>query len=112
MGKIKLAAVALCMLAAAVCSASTNLVHVIELEIRQESFTLNPFQHMRDAANAFSICVPTTKEFYDSVKVGDVLGDKFKTASFWTSGNIGSRKVVVKSKRVEKPDQKKRRGSK
>ena len=101
MGKIKLAAAALCMLAAAVCSASTNLVHVIELEIRQESFTLNPFQHMRDAANAFSICVPTTKEFYDSVKVGDVLGDKFKTASFWTSGNIGSRKVVVKSKKIE-----------
>ena len=80
----------------------TNTVHYLSLEFRQSSFTLSIGQHIRDAANAFSITIPTTKEFYNSVRVGDELGSKFKGASFILSGNIGRRKVIVKEKFTRK----------
>lgn len=80
----------------------TNTAHYLSLEFRQSSFTLSIGQHIRDAANAFSITIPTTKEFYNSVRVGDELGSKFKGASFLLSGNIGKRKVIVKDKFTRK----------
>ena len=73
-------------------------VHYLTIEFKQTSFTLSISQHIKDAANAFSITLPTTEKFYNSVKVGDELGSKFKGASFVLSGHIGSRKVVVKDK--------------
>ena len=80
----------------------TNTVHYLSLEFKQSSFTLSIGQHIRDAANSFSITIPTTKEFYNSVRVGDELGSKFKSASFILSGNIGKRKVIVKDKFTRK----------
>lgn len=80
----------------------TNTVHYISLEFRQSSFTLSIGQHIRDAANSFSITIPTTKEFYNSVRVGDELGSKFKGASFIMTGNVGKRKVIVKDKFTRK----------
>lgn len=76
-------------------------VHMIELEFSQSSFTLNISQHIKDAMNAFSIVLPTTEEFYNSVKEGQELGGKFKGASFLINGRIGSRKVTVKRKFIQ-----------
>lgn len=75
-------------------------VHMVELEFRQRSFTLSISQHIKDAMNAFSITIPTTEEFYNSVKEGQELGSKFKGASFMLNGNIGSRVVTVKRKYI------------
>lgn len=76
----------------------TETVHYLTLKCTQSSFTLSIAQHLKDSANTFYITLPTTKKFYNSVKVGDVLGEKFKTASFLISGNIGSRKIYVDKK--------------
>lgn len=73
-------------------------VHYVTLRFTQSSFTLSITQHIKDAANSFSITLPTTKKFYDSVKVGQVLDSKFKTATLILSGHWGSRKVVVENK--------------
>lgn len=75
-------------------------VHMVELEFRQRSFTLSVSQHIKDAMNAFSIVIPTTEEFYNSVREGQELGSKFKGASFLVNGNIGSRVVTVKRKYI------------
>ena len=80
----------------------TNIVHYLTLEFRQSSFTLNIGQHIRDSANAFTITIPTTEKFYNSVEVGDELGSKFKGASFIMTGNLGSRKAIVKDKTTRK----------
>lgn len=76
-------------------------VHMIELEFSQFSFTLNISQHVKDAMNAFSIVLPTTEEFYNSVKEGQELGSKFKVASFLINGRIGSRTITVKRKFIQ-----------
>lgn len=73
-------------------------VHYVTLKFTQSSFTLSIKQHIKDHYNAFSFTFPTTKQFYDSVKEGEEISSKFKTATFLLSGNIGSRKVVVEKK--------------
>lgn len=73
-------------------------VYYIKLKFTQSSFTLSLAQHLKDAANAFSITIPTTKKFYDSVKVNQELSSKFKTASFLINGRIGNRKIIVEDK--------------
>ena len=83
-------------------SPKTNTVHYLTLEFTQSSFTLSISQHIKDAANAFSVTLPTTENFYRSVEVGDELGSKFKGASFLLAENIGSRKVTVKDKFIRK----------
>ena len=99
----KLAIVLLMCIAAFAVNAET--VHYVELEFTQSSFTLSLRQHIKDACNAFSITLPTTKKFYDSVKVGQELDSKFKMATFLLSGHIGNRKVTVKNKFVrEEPN--------
>lgn len=45
-------------------------VHYLTLKFTQSSFTLSISQHIKDAANSFTLTMPTTKEFYDSVKEG------------------------------------------
>ena len=81
---------------------ATETVHYITLKFTQESFTLSISQHLRDAGNTFYMTIPTTKKFYDSVKVGQVLGEKFKGASFVLGGHLGCRKVYVHKKFTKK----------
>lgn len=73
-------------------------VYYIKLKFTQSSFTLNLVQHLKDSANSFSITIPTTKKFYESVKKGQTLSSIFKTASFLINGRIGNRKIIVEDK--------------
>ena len=91
----KIIAIALLAMATAT---HAETVHYVTLKFTQSSFTLSLRQHIKDAANAFSITLPTTKKFYDSVKVGQELDSKFKTATLLLSGHLGSRKVIVENK--------------
>lgn len=75
-----------------------EVVHYVTLELRQTSYTLSISQHIKDEANSFELTIPTTKRFYDSVRVGQKLGGKFKGMSFLISGTLGSREVKVKRK--------------
>ena len=91
----KIAFICICLFS--ICS-NAELVHYVELEFTQSSFTLSIRQHIRDACNSFTLTFPTTKKFYDQVKIGQEIGSKFKTASFFLGGHISNRKVVVKNK--------------
>lgn len=77
---------------------SLETVHYVTLKFTQSSFTLSISQHIKDSVNALTFTFPTTERFYNSVRVGEEISSKFKTASFLLSGNIGSRKVVVEDK--------------
>lgn len=79
-------------------SARAETAYYITLKFKQVSYTLDIFQHIKDAGNSFSITLPTTQKFYDSLNVGQELNGKFKLASFLLSGNLGSRKVIVEKK--------------
>ena len=74
--------------------------YYVTLKFTQTSYTLNLWQHVKDNANAFSFTFPTTKEFYDSLKVGQELDSKFKWASLLLNKNnkLASRKIIVEAK--------------
>ena len=74
--------------------------YVVTLEVRETHFTLSISQHIKDAANASTFEIPVDKAFYDSVKVGDILNDKFRTGSLILSGSFGNWKVSIKEKKV------------
>ena len=80
--------------------------YYITLKFTQTSYTLNVWQHVKDSANAFSFTFPTTKRFYDSLKVGQVLDSKFKWASLILNkkNNIGRRKIIVEDKFTKEVD--------
>lgn len=74
---------------------------VLTLELKQVHYTLNMWEHAKDAINAATFDIPVDREFYDSVKVGDVLSDKFRTGSLILRGSFGKWKISVKQKREE-----------
>lgn len=74
---------------------------VLTLELKQVHYTLDLRQHAKDSMNAATFDIPVDREFYTSVKVGDVLNDKFRTGSLILRCSFGKWKVSVKGKREE-----------
>lgn len=92
------------------CAADTNMCgsytqdikkeYVLTVRIKQESMSFDIMDHIADAANRIDISIPTSKEFYDRVNVGDDLGDGFKYGSFIVRGKISKMRIKVISKDV------------
>ena len=74
--------------------------YVIEFKLKQTHFTLDLGQHAKDAMNAITFEIPVDKEFFDSVKEGDEIVDRFRTGSFIISGSFGNWKMTVNKKFV------------
>ncbi len=95
----KILAVVLMMAVAFTAFAETR--YIIEFKLKQTHFTLDLDQHVKDAMNAITFELPVDKTFYDSVKEGDEIVDKFRMGSLIISGSFGNWKMTVKSKRVQ-----------
>lgn len=86
---------------------ATRTVYMIQIDIRNSSFSLDIGKHIRNAMNAVQMDIPVDKEFYDAVKEGQELKSGFKTASFVMKGSISSIKIsCVKKWTVTKPTKK------
>lgn len=89
-------AIIICVMLAAVSAfAETRTVYMVELDIRNSSFSLSIGKHIRNAMNAFQMEIPVDKDFYDKVKPGQEIASNFKTASFFMKGSISSVRVTV-----------------
>lgn len=73
----------------------TRTVYMVELDLRNSSFSLSIGKHIRNAMNAFQMEIPVDKDFYDKVHEGEELESHFKTASFFMKGSMSSMKVTV-----------------
>lgn len=71
---------------------------LVELEIKQSSFSLDPFEHMKNAANASKITVPMFLKDYEQLKEGKKLEEQFRSGSFFLNGSVSWRNVYVKKK--------------
>ena len=71
----------------------------ITVELSQSHFTLDLWQHAKDAMNAVTFKLPVACSFYDKVKVGDELLDKnFRVGSLLVHGSIGDWHLQIVSK--------------
>jgi hypothetical protein len=73
----------------------------VTFEIKQEHYTLDLAQHMKDDMNAITIQIPVDKDYYDGVSVGAVIDDSFRMGSMVMKGSFGSWKVTVVDKEIQ-----------
>jgi hypothetical protein len=75
--------------------------HVLTLESKKSSFSLDPFKHMKDSSNAVKFSLAVDKRLYDKVQ----LHKELKQSSTWGTsflfgGTPGSIKITVVGKNV------------
>jgi hypothetical protein len=74
---------------------------VLTLEVRQQHYTLDPLEHIKDRMNDLQFDVPVEQSFCDAVSVGDVLSRRFRWGSWLIRQNYGGWSVSVVGKRTE-----------
>ncbi len=72
--------------------------YVITLEISQTHFTTDIHEHIADAMDELVMDIPVSKEFYNSVEVGDVISNEFKVGELMKNGSYSSWTVKVTKK--------------
>lgn len=79
--------------------AGKTCLGLVELDIRQSSFSLDPTVHIKNAANATQITVPMFVKDYEKMREGQKLDSSFRTGSAIFNGSVSWRNVTVKKKK-------------
>lgn len=75
--------------------------YLVKIKIKQGTFTLDPFEHIKNEANATEMEIPVSRDFYNTVSVGTDLTDSFKAGSFWIDGDLSWLHLKVINKRIK-----------
>lgn len=79
--------------------AGQNCLGMVEIQIKQSSFTLDITEHWRNNANATRMSMPVLPSDYTSMQEGAELQSDFRSGSFWLNGGkISSRDITVHRK--------------
>lgn len=75
-------------------------VHILKVKIKQRSYSLNPFTHIKNAINAMEVEIPVDEEYFKHHKIGDELSTSFRLGSAILHGAVGEVIIEVTGKRV------------
>jgi len=75
--------------------------YIVKFKIKQGTFTLDIFEHIKNEMNAIEIEVPVHKDFYNRLSIGQDITDSFKWGSLVMDGDFSSLHMKVVGKRVE-----------
>ena len=75
--------------------------YIITFNIKQNHFTLDLSEHMKDEMNDISIQIPVDKDYYDSVNIGDTITDDFRMGSLIMKGSFGNWDITVENKEIQ-----------
>lgn len=76
-------------------------LYLLTLKFKKSSFTLDPFQHMKDSAQAVELTLPVDREYFELQAVGGELKTQFRGWSMLTTGDISSYKITVERKETK-----------
>ena len=81
-----------------------KVYYILTLEVKQNRIIPEIDKMIKDDINKFTLELPVDNEFYDKVKVGDKITEKFRVGSFLISGTFSNWviKVVKKTKKISK----------
>jgi len=74
--------------------------YILTLKLKQSHFSLSLETHAKDALNAITFQLPVSKQFYESVKIGTNIVDKFRFGSFILCGTFGDWRMTVEGKQI------------
>lgn len=80
---------------------SIKCMYIVTYEIRQTHFTLDLSEHAKDHLNAATIEIPVDKEYYNSLRIGQVIENDVRVGSLVMKGSLGRWKISVKDKKIE-----------
>ena len=75
--------------------------YIVKFKIKQGTFTLDIFEHIKNEMNSIEIEVPVHKDFYNRLSVGQDITDSFKWGSLVMDGDFSSLHMKVVGKRIE-----------
>lgn len=75
--------------------------YVVTFNIKQQHYSLDVTDYLKDSMNDVSIMIPVDKEYYDSIEVGDTIDDSFRMGSLIFKGSFGSWKITVENKEIQ-----------
>jgi len=75
--------------------------YIVKFRIKQGTFTLDIFEHIKNEVNAIDIEVPVDKEFYNRLSVGQDITNAFKYGSLIFNGDFSTLHMRVTGKRIE-----------
>jgi len=75
--------------------------YIVKFKIKQGTFTLDIFEHIKNEMNSIEIEVPVCREYYNRLSVGQDLTDAFKWGSLVMDGDFSSLHMRVIGKRIE-----------
>lgn len=79
--------------------AGQTCLGMVEIQIKQSSFTIDLTEHWRNNANATRMSMPVLQSDYANMREGQELQSNFRSGSFWLNGGkISSRDVTVRRK--------------
>ena len=75
--------------------------YIVTFNIKQNHFTSDLSEHMKDEMNDISIQIPVDKDYYDSVNIGDTITDDFRMGSLIMKGSFGNWDIIVENKEIQ-----------
>ena len=75
--------------------------YIVKFKIKQGTFTLDPFEHIKNEMNSIEVEVPVNKEYYDRLSIGQDMTDAFKWGSLVMDGDFSALHMRVIGKRIE-----------
>ena len=78
-----------------------EIKYIVKFQIKQDTFTLDIFEHIKNEMNSIEIEIPVNKAFYDRLSVGQDITDSFKWGSLVFNGDFSTLYMRVTGKRIE-----------
>lgn len=79
---------------------SFSTLYIITFEISQSHLSLDLTEHLKDAMNKLTFEVPVDVDYFNKLKIGDIVSNQFRTGSLIAKGSIGKWKIRVIDKRT------------
>lgn len=75
--------------------------YIVKFQIKQGTFTLDPWEHIKNSMNAIEVEIPVDRDYYNALKTNQDLTDAFKWGSLIMDGDFSNLHMRVVGKRIE-----------
>lgn len=75
--------------------------YIVKFQIKQGTFTLDPWEHIKNSMNAIEVEIPVDRDYYNALKMNQDLTDAFKWGSLIMDGDFSNLHMRVVGKRIE-----------
>jgi len=83
-------------------SSGSEPKYIVKFKIKQGTFTLDIFEHVKNSVNSIEIELPVNRDFYNRLSIGQDLTDSFKWGSLIFDGDFSTLHMRVIGKRIER----------